>query len=77
MTEAEERVPDEPLETLLDVEDLDQHEDTRDTSRGNLAVYLNEISRIPLLSREEEALLAAQVAAGDEAAKQRLIESNL
>ena len=77
MTEAEERVPDEPLETLLDVDDLDQHEDTRDTSRANLGVYLNEISRIPLLSREEEVMLAAKVAAGDEAAKERMIESNL
>jgi RNA polymerase sigma factor (sigma-70 family) len=77
MTEAEERVPDEPLETLLDVEDLDQHEDTRDTSRANLKVYLREISDIPLLSREEEVELARRVAVGDEAAKQRLIESNL
>ena len=77
MTEAEERVPDEPLEALLDVEDLDQHEDTRDTSRANLAVYLREIAHIPLLTREEEVDLARRVAAGDETAKQRMIESNL
>ena len=77
MTEAEERVPDEPLEALLEVEDRDQHEDTRDTSRANLAVYLREISHIPLLTREDEAQLAARIKAGDEAAKQRMIESNL
>ena len=77
MTEADERVPDEPLETLLEVEDLDQPEDTRDTSRANLAVYLKEISGIPLLTREQEVDLARRIAAGDEAAKQRLIESNL
>jgi len=77
MTEAEERVPDEPLEALLEVEDLDQHEDTRDTSRANLAVYLREIGDIPLLTREEEVALATRVASGDETAKQRLIESNL
>jgi DNA-directed RNA polymerase sigma subunit (sigma70/sigma32) len=77
MTEAEERVPDEPLETLLEVEDLDQHEDTRDTSRANLAVYLNEISRLPRLTREQEVELAGRVAGGDEKAKQQLIEANL
>jgi RNA polymerase nonessential primary-like sigma factor len=77
MTEAEERVPDEPLDALLDVEDLDQHEDTRDTSRANLAVYLREIAGIPLLTREEEVDLARRAAAGDETARQRLIESNL
>jgi len=77
MTEAEERVPDEPLDTLLEVEDLDQQDETRDTSRANLAVYFGEIARIPLLSREEELQLARRAAAGDESAKQRLIEANL
>ena len=77
MTEAEERVPDEPLEGLLDVDDLEQDRETRDTSRANLAVYLREIASIPLLSREEELALARRVAAGDERAKERMIESNL
>jgi RNA polymerase sigma factor (sigma-70 family) len=77
MSEADDRVPEEPLDTLLDTEDTDQREETRDTSRANLAVYLREIARIPLLTREQEVELAGRIRAGDEAAKQRLIEANL
>jgi RNA polymerase primary sigma factor len=77
MSDADERVPDEPLDTLLDAEDTDQREETRDTSRANLAVYLREIARIPLLTREQEGELARRIRAGEEAAKQRLIEANL
>jgi RNA polymerase sigma factor (sigma-70 family) len=78
MTEPlEDEVPDEPLEPLLEQVDLDQREETRETSRANLAVYLTEIARVPLLSREAEAELARRVRAGDEAARQRMIEANL
>jgi RNA polymerase sigma factor (sigma-70 family) len=75
--EAEETVPDEPLEPLLDEVDEDVLEETREQSRANLGVYLAEISRIPLLSREEEQVLAARVRAGDAPAKQRMVEANL
>jgi RNA polymerase primary sigma factor len=75
--EAEEAVPDEPLEPLVEVVDADVRDETRETSRANLGVYLSEISRIPLLTREEEQALARRVRAGDEAAKQRMIEANL
>jgi RNA polymerase sigma factor (sigma-70 family) len=75
--EADEAVPDEPLEPLLDVVDEAVREETRDTSRANLGVYLQEISRIRLLSREEEQALARRVRAGDETAKQRMVEANL
>ncbi len=77
MSDADDRVPDEPLDTLLDTEDADQREETRDTSRANLAVYLREIAGIPRLTREQEVELARQIRTGDEAAKQRLIEANL
>jgi len=75
--EAEETVPDEPLEPLVDVVDEDVRDETRETSRANLGVYLAEIACIPLLTREEEQALARRVQAGDEAAKQRLVEANL
>ena len=73
----EEALPDEPIDVLVDREDVDQREETRETSRTNLAAYFGEIARIPLLSREEEVALARRARAGDEAAKTTLTESNL
>jgi RNA polymerase primary sigma factor len=70
-------LPDEPLEGLVDAVDEDVLEETRAQSRANLSVYLSEISRIPLLGREEERDLAVRAQHGDEAPKRRLIESNL
>jgi RNA polymerase sigma factor (sigma-70 family) len=73
----DEALPDEPIEVLVDAEDADVREETRETSRANLAAYFGEIARIPLLTREEEVALARRARAGDEAAKTRLTESNL
>ncbi len=42
-----------------------------------LSMYLKEINRIELLSREEEVEVAGRAAKGDETAKKRLIEANL
>jgi RNA polymerase sigma factor (sigma-70 family) len=75
--ELEEAIPDEPLDVLVDADDSEVRAETRETSRANLAVYLREISRIPLLTREQEAELARRARADDEAAKSRFIESNL
>lgn len=42
-----------------------------------LSYYLNEISKIPLLTREEEETLAAAARNGDQKAKEKLIRANL
>lgn len=42
-----------------------------------LSMYLKEINKISLLTREEEVEIATKAALGNEAAKKRLIESNL
>ena len=47
------------------------------SSENVLAMYLNEVSRIPLLNREEENKVAQAAAKGDMAARTRLINSNL
>ena len=75
--EADEVVPDEPLDTLVDEADNEVREETRATSRENLRVYLKEIGRIRLLTRDQEVELARRVRAGDAAAKAQLTEANL
>ncbi len=42
-----------------------------------LRLYLKEINRYPLLSRDEEAALIRRAVAGDQAAKENLVRSNL
>ncbi len=51
----------------------------RITERNNdsLDRYLNELSRLPLISNEEEAILAEKIKNGDDSALKRLVEANL
>src|SRR3989441_12090175 len=77
MSDDEDVLPDDALDVRADALDEDVREETREPSRANLAVYLREIGRIPLRSREEEVELARRARAGDAAAKSRLIEANL
>ena len=48
-----------------------------DNTKQTLQSYLNEISMIPLLTVEEERALGYRARMGDEAAVQKLVESNL
>jgi RNA polymerase primary sigma factor len=43
----------------------------------SLDLYLHDISRVPLLTRQQEAALARRIEAGDEAARRQMVEANL
>ena len=62
----------------LNEEKLDNTISKEDTySRDPLRVYINEITKIPLLTREETESLALRIENGDEEAKKLLVEANL
>ena len=42
-----------------------------------LSMYLKDINKIPLLSREEEVELATRAAQGDKIAKDKIVQANL
>lgn len=48
-----------------------------ESGKAILSMYLREIPRVPLLSREEERSLALRVLAGDQEAARRMVEVNL
>jgi len=52
-------------------------EASRSDASRELTLYLKEVSRFPLLTRQEETELGRRTLAGDREAQQRLIQSNL
>jgi len=57
----------------------DDHEKVERKSRSDnpIRTYFGEISRVPLLTREDEVRLAKRIEAGDKRAKEELAEANL
>ncbi len=50
---------------------------TMNSDDNILSMYLKDINKIPLLSREEEVELATKAAQGDKAAKDKIVQANL
>ena len=72
----------EPEELPLEVSDDDAEGEAGDVSGGEhvddaFRLYLRDIRETPLLSADEEKRLAGLYAAGDQSARDRLIEANL
>jgi len=61
-------------ESLMEIE---EEEMATNASEDLVKLYLQEIGRVPLLSREEEVQLAKRVAEGDQVARQQLALANL
>ena len=51
--------------------------EARNGDENILSIYLKEINKVPLLSREEEQKYASRAAEGDSVAKNKLIQANL
>jgi len=77
----EEQMNDEVMEDLQEESDLKNEEVTKSSGKdftdSSISWYLDQINRIPLLTREQEDTLARAARDGSEKAKDELIKSNL
>ena len=64
-------------ELPIDVNNLENLENTDVKVNDSVKLYLKEIGRVQLLKPKEETELAKRIAEGDQRAKQQLIEANL
>jgi RNA polymerase primary sigma factor len=79
LLEGEERDFADPADAVSVVDELDLEAEAFElpSSAGSLDLFLNEIGRHPLLTAAEEVVLAKAIERGDQAAKERMINSNL
>jgi RNA polymerase primary sigma factor len=56
---------------------IQPQKDTRNSDENILSIYLKEINKVPLLTREEEQNYARRAADGEKVAKNKLIQANL
>ena len=64
-------------EDKITIEELPEEKEIESNVDDSIKTYFNEISKIKLLTPEEEKELFKKIALGDEKAKQKMIESNL
>ena len=70
-----------PDYSLVDEQDEEKYKEYADLSSGkvydNVKIYLKSIGKVPLLKTEQEKEIAKRIQAGDQDAKDELIEANL